>query len=128
MITSNNPEHLKKMVNCFNGEHYDIIVADNCSDLLLKSLRTKVQVVILDAALAPIGDRRPIGSRELVPILKNMHPNVKIVVFTENNSLQQEKDFRRLEIFYYQVGADQFSPLMSVVCAAFAHDASPSGN
>lgn len=117
IISNSDPERLQNMLQYLRRENYETIIAENCSDLLLKSLLTKVQLVILDAGLRPIGDRRPIGSRELIPILKNMHPNVKIVVCTEENSLQQETDFRQMEVFYYQVG-ESFSALMSVIRVA----------
>lgn len=94
------------------GRGYAVRVVDNLKDVLMTLQSEKIQVLLMDAALA-----QGMGY-EAISIIKGLSRNLAVIITTEKNNPAQESGIRQKGIFYYHVQSFGMDELMLAIANA----------
>ena len=109
LIVEDDPQNARMIQNLITKWGHNVDMADTCAETLIKSEVKLYDLVILDIFL-PDGE-----GYELIPRLKVLWPDIRIVAMTGFNTLELEKKIRRLGIIYYMTKPIIVNDLKSIV-------------
>jgi DNA-binding NtrC family response regulator len=109
------PSHRERTViaSYLRTENYAVDTASNLAEAVQKLTAEDYPCVILDV------DLQEMKGYEAVPILKNIRPEVKIIMTTQKNSKELEAKVRSQSIFFYFIKSFDKDELKLAICNAF---------
>lgn len=78
-------------------EGYEITLAVSGAEAIREFKSSEYHAVILDVHMEDI------NGKQLLAIMKNIHPQVPLIVVTGDNSLELEREIRTYGVFYYLI-------------------------
>lgn len=90
-------EKAREMALLFLEDGYDVEECRNVIEAVQKIKEIKFNCVIINIYL------REDISDEVIPIIKTIDPNLKIIITTDENTKELEAKVRKQNIFYYHI-------------------------
>jgi DNA-binding NtrC family response regulator len=101
LIADKNMETRKQMANLLIKAGYDVTVTDSAVKAIHGVLKKTAQVVLLGTALDEL------TSAELIPLLKQCNPNLRIILVADDAPLPMIRKARTDGIFYHALRPDE---------------------
>lgn len=95
LIIDPNPQERRRLVASLREENYVIETGKNLTEAIQKIAQGGVVCVVMNINLPEM------KAYEAVPILRNIDPQLKIILTTNKNTKRLEAKVRQQEIFYY---------------------------
>ena len=95
LIIDPNHDERTVMASFLRSEGYEVANGSNLADAIKMLSSNTVPCVILDVDLPDV------KGYEAVSILKNMNPDIKIIMTTQKNTKELEAKVRAQDIFFY---------------------------
>jgi DNA-binding NtrC family response regulator len=92
-------ENLQIFISLLTDREIDVVIENDIGAAIPRVQAEKFDVIILDANITGMAVERTIK------ILKNIDPNLKIIVKTEKNSKELESKVRKEAIYYYHLNS-----------------------
>ena len=108
------PNHRERTVvaSYLRTEDYDVDMASNLAEAFQKLAAEDFPCVILDVDLPEM------KGYEAAPILKNIRPEIKIIMTTQKNTKELEAKVRSQSIFFYFIKSFDKDELKLAICNA----------
>ena len=97
LLVDDDPEAVRKLVQRLDDENATFLQTSKTSEALSMLKGHNVDLVVVDAACCPL----PI--QEFVPIIRSVIQDLPIIVTTDHNTADLEKQIRAQKIFYYHI-------------------------
>ncbi|MBF0227395.1 MAG: response regulator [Desulfobacterales bacterium] len=95
IVVEDDTSFLKYIVSLISSFGYSVDKAETGKVALKKIKKKKFDLALLDIFLPDT------MAHNLIPKIKEMHPSIKIVTMTGDNTEELERDIRKLGIIYY---------------------------
>jgi DNA-binding NtrC family response regulator len=87
----------QELVVLFSRKGYDVEMCKGLAEAIQRVKNVKFNCVIMDTKLPEI------MGHEAVQVLKAIDPSVKIIMMTDQNTMELENEVRKQDIFYYYI-------------------------
>jgi len=107
-----NNDCISEMINILKHEGYNIEIAQTSIEVIKKIQNNFIDVLIIDFEL--------LGTYlyDILSIIKKINPRLKIIIISNNISLEIVKQIRQIGIFYYSIKPLDFEEIKSAVKVA----------
>lgn len=103
----------KSVVQLLKNEGYSTESSKSLTDAIQRMIKTSYHCVIMDVKLPEI------KGYKAVSILKNLDPQLKIIMTTGRNSMRLETKVRNQDIYYYFIKSFGFEELKTAINSLF---------
>ncbi len=90
---------------------FELVKADNLKDVLLTLQESRIDSLVLDAALLA-------EDCGFISVIKGMEKNLPIIVCAEKNTPELESEIRKHQIFYYHIKSFGIEDLVMAIANA----------
>ena len=107
----------KEYINLFSQDDYEVEFCTEITKAIEMIKNVKFDCIIMDVML------KKLKGYEAVPIIKAIDPKVKIIMTSNENSIELEKKVRAQDVFYYHIKSFQGEELKLAVNYLFQKSA-----